>query len=104
MTTAIQMVTEWYCPACKKEDITTVINPHVRLHSCPKMFGMSTPFVRKGTKAKLTAVERQDYVGKEQVQADDRGRPIMSIVTEREDGQDVVVFAPLAVGDAKELR
>jgi hypothetical protein len=75
------------------------------MHSCPKMHGMSTPFVEKGDSAKLVAVERQDYVGKEDVQLDDRGRPIMSIVTEHSDGrQDVVVFAPVAKASSKEIR
>ena len=42
--------------------------------------------------------EREDYVGKEQEQLDpERGRPVMSIVTERGDGSnDVMVFAPAA--------
>lgn len=99
----LETITEWYCPACGKEDVTKEQSPHVRLHACPKMYGMSTPYVKKGVKAKLTAVERQDYVNKEIVQTDDRGRPIMSIITEREDGQDAVVFAPVAVGNSKEL-
>ena len=102
-TQIIQTITEWYCPACKREDTTLEQNPHVRLHPCPKMYGMSTPYVKKGVKAKLIALERQDYVGGEIVQTDDRGRPIMSIVTEREDGQDAIVFAPVAVGSTKEL-
>jgi hypothetical protein len=39
--------------------------------------------------------EREDYVGREQVQTDANGRPVMSITTERPDGSnDAVVLAP----------
>ncbi len=58
--------------------------------------------VSAGTRAKVTANEREDYIGTEQVQTDAEGRPVMSIVTEREDGQDVVVFAPTASARVKE--
>lgn len=53
--------------------------------------------VHAGTRCKVEAIERQDYVGNEQVRLDpERGRPVMSIVTTRDDGQDAVVFAPTA--------
>ena len=58
--------------------------------------GLTTPYVRKGTAAKHEAVLREDYVGDELVQTDDTGRPVMSIVTTRDNGQDVRVFAPAA--------
>jgi hypothetical protein len=48
-----------------------------------------------GTKAKVTAHDREDYVGNEIVPTDANGRPIMSITTERPDGSnDTTVFAP----------
>lgn len=56
----------------------------------------------EGVEAKVTAHEREDYIGNEKVQLDGNGRPIMSITTEREDGQDVVVFAPTASAKVKE--
>lgn len=53
--------------------------------------------VPAGTKAKITAHDREDYVGNEVVQTDPSGRPIMSITTTRDEGEDCMVFAPTAV-------
>ena len=51
-------------------------------------------------KAKVFAVVRPDYVGAEHgITYDDNKRPIMSVVTERENGNDVAVFAPVAVAN-----
>jgi hypothetical protein len=58
---------------------------------------MLLPMVPDGTKAKITIVEREDYVGKESVQMHE-GRPIMAAVVTREDGEDRVIFAPTAIG------
>jgi hypothetical protein len=82
--------------------VTREFRPHVRMHSCPSTFGMSFSMIPEGTKAKIVAHEREDYVGKEVVQLGDHGKPIMSVTTERDDGQDVTVYAPTAVarGDA----
>lgn len=55
-----------------------------------------TPLVRHGVKAKVEAIERQDYVGKATVLLDSRGVPISSVVTTRDDGQDVSVFPDTA--------
>jgi ribulose bisphosphate carboxylase small subunit len=53
--------------------------------------------VLAGVKAKLTLNEREDYIGGELVQLDpERRRPVMSVVTTRDDGQDTLVFAPTA--------
>jgi hypothetical protein len=52
--------------------------------------------VAEGTKARVYARDREDYVGNDLVQHDADGRPVMSVVTERDDGQDVAVFAPTA--------
>jgi len=54
--------------------------------------------VPAGTKAKVEANEREDYIGDEQVQLH-QGRPVMNLVVTRDDGQDCVIFAPTAVGD-----
>jgi hypothetical protein len=43
------------------------------------------------------AVEREDYIGTDRVLLHD-GRPIMAVVTERNDGEDRTVFAPTATG------
>ena len=58
--------------------------------------------VPAGMKAKVIAVEREDYVGKENVQTDGNGRPVMAVRTIRDEGEDVVVFAPTASARAVE--
>jgi hypothetical protein len=73
------------------------------MHVCPKTRYLTTPMVRAGTKARIVLKEREDYVGTEKVQLDpERGRPVMSLITERADGSnDVRVYAPTASADAK---
>lgn len=96
----VQPVHRWWCPACKKEDVTHEVKPHSRFHICPKMRGLTTPMVPLGTKAKVTLNEREDYVGKDKVQLDpEEQRPIMNITVERENGTDVAVFAPTATAN-----
>jgi hypothetical protein len=58
--------------------------------------GLTAPFVPEGTKCKVESKEREDYVGKELVQTDGEGRPVMSVVTTRDEGQDCAVMAPTA--------
>lgn len=94
----------WVCPnRCGQEYRTKQFLPN-RFHTCPKLRGLMTvPMVLEGTRAKVEANEREDYIGKEHVQLDpERGRPVMNVKTTRDDGEDIVVFAPSAVakGDA----
>jgi hypothetical protein len=56
--------------------------------------------VQVGVKAKVEAFVREDYIGKDIVSTDDSGRPIMSVVTTRDDGTDCAVFAPTATASA----
>lgn len=91
------MIRRWHCPECRKTDVTNDSGVGTRYHICPKMRGLSVPMVLAGVKAKLVLREREDYIGDEMVQLDpERRRPVMSITTERDNGQDVVVFAPTA--------
>lgn len=57
---------------------------------------MLAPLLEAHVRAKTVAVERDDYVGQEQVQLDNNGRPVMAVVTTRDDGEDRLVFAPCA--------
>ena len=94
----LSSVRHWECPNCKMTDVTTkpVAN---RYHACAGLSGVMAPLVPAGQKVKVTANEREDYIGKEMVQMHN-GRPVMSIVTERPDGSnDVMVFAPSATGN-----
>lgn len=94
----IQVRHFWYCPNCRLEDSTTEPRPHSRFHRCPALAMVLAPMLPAGTKAKVVAQERGDYIGDDEghVQLDANGRPIMSVITEREDGTDVLVFAPTA--------
>jgi hypothetical protein len=93
---------DWYCPACKLGVRKPYRVPQpgdltFEMHICPRLGGMSSPMVVAGTRAKVTAREREDYEGGDagNLTLDENGRPIMSIVTTRDEGEDVMVFAPV---------
>lgn len=86
----------WVCPNCPATDVTREAQPHTRFHACRGLRGLTAPMVPAGTRCKVEAVQRQDYVGRELVQTDAGGRPVMAVVTTRDDGNDVAVLAPCA--------
>lgn len=89
--------TDWHCPACGRTDRTRERLPHTRYHACVALGGMLAPLLEAGVRAKTVAVERDDYIGTDQVQLNDQGRPVMAVVTTRDDGaEDRLVFAPCA--------
>lgn len=88
-------VTRWECPNCDLLDVTRQVGPHTRMHACRGLGGLTAPMVHAGTRANVRAHEREDYIGSEIVQMH-QGRPVMSVTVERDDGQDALVFAPLA--------
>jgi len=86
----------WVCPNCPVEDVTPGSVPN-RFHECRGLAGITAPMIPAGSRSRVRAIEREDYVGQEIVRYDGNGRPIMSVVTERPDGSnDVVVMAPTA--------
>lgn len=91
----------WECPNCDLEEVTREPQPHVRMHSCRGLKGLTAPMVPAGTKAKVEAIERGDYVRGDLVQTDGDGRPVMAILTTRDDGQDCSVLAPTAKADTR---
>lgn len=95
----IGSATDWWCPKCKASDQTNEPKPHLRMHVCPKLGGITAPMIHAGTKAKIVRHDREDYVGQELVQRDPQGRPLMSVTVERPDGSnDTIVYAPMARG------
>jgi len=86
----------WECPNCPATDVTHEAQPHTRFHTCRGLRGLTAPMVPAGTRCKVEALERQDYINGDLVQTDGEGRPVMSVVTERDDGTDVAVLAPCA--------
>jgi len=89
------MTSLWYCPSCHLEERLprAVAN---RWHHCPSFGGLTTPLLPDGVRAAHELRYREDYVGSDHPQTDGTGRPVMSIVTTRDNGQDVTVFAPTA--------
>lgn len=94
--------TFWYCPACHREDATKIAAPHSHYHQCAKLKGAWVPFVEQGVKAGIRVNRRGDYVGNDLVTVDGEGQPVMSVTTQRNDGEDCTIFAPCAtakIGD-----
>lgn len=89
------LVTTWVCPNCPQTFIARKFLPN-RFHQCPGLRGLLAPMVPEGIKAKVEAHDRDDYVGRDIPAVDENGRPVMSVTTTRDDGQDTMVFAPTA--------
>lgn len=84
----------WVCPNCPATAVTA--GAANQFHRCPGLRGFLAPLVLAGTRCRVVAEERQDYVGTEDVRTDSAGRPVMAVRTVRDDGEDLVVFAPTA--------
>jgi len=94
----VVMGNHWTCPNC--ESWATTYDAKVPMHPCKgggPTAGLMVPLVPVGVKAKVETFERPDYVNHEKVQTNAHGRPIMSTVVTRDDGQDCTVYAPCAV-------
>ena len=92
----------WECPNCQVTEVTHEPHPHVRMHTCKGLRGITAPMVAAGTRCKVFARERDDYLNGDIVTRDGANRPIMSVVTVRDDGQDAIVFAPAATASLRE--
>jgi rubredoxin len=90
-------IRDWYCPNCTLRQRTREAKPHVRMHICPGTHYLTVGMLEVGTAGKVEAKLREDYVGDELVQmGPEDGKPYMNVTTTRDEGQDVVVFAPTA--------
>jgi len=92
-------VVDWSCPNCP----VTCRAPHpppgqVKMHTCPGLHMLTAPMVPAGTKCKVTAEERQEYLGAEVQKTGDDGIPYMAVRTTRDEGSDLIVNAGLARG------
>lgn len=90
----------WSCPNCTAHAAT--FDAKVPWHDCKGLAGLHVALLPEGTKAKVEAVERGDYIAGEDVRYDGEGRPVMAAVTTRDDGNDVAVYAPTAQLSARE--
>lgn len=93
----------WGCPNCGATHTTSELRPHTPFHPCRGLLGLNAPMVPAGTRCKVEAVERGDYLNGDIVTRDGNGRPVMAVVTTRDDGQDCAVMAPVATGSARDL-
>lgn len=85
----------WECPNCPATDVTFEARPHTRFHACAGLKGLTAPMVPAGTRCKVEAHEREDYIGNGQlVTTDGDGMPVMSVEVTRDDGNDIAVMAP----------
>lgn len=94
----------WECPSCAERHISRETQPITPLHSCKALRGITAPMVElvgaelDHSQVRHVVMDREDYVGKELVQCDWTGRPVMAVKTERADGSnDLVVLAPRIV-------
>jgi hypothetical protein len=103
VTTLLDAVRRWECPNCTATDVTHEAAPHSRFHACRGLRGLTAPMVPAGTRCKVVALEREDYVGRDVVTTDGEGRPVMAVETTRDDGTDRAVFAPCAVAGREDI-
>ena len=102
MIPLLETFQDWTCPNCPAADRTPALPPNAsRFHQCPGLHGLSAPLVRAGTDCKVTAAERQDYLGGDEQATGDDGKPYMSIRLTRPDGEDLWVNAGLARAEMK---
>jgi hypothetical protein len=98
--TLLAVERRWECPACDQTAVTHEASPHTRFHACRGrggLAGMWAPMVPAGSDCTIEAVERQDYIGRESVQVNADGRPVMSVIVRRADGSnDTAAYAPCA--------
>jgi hypothetical protein len=83
----------WECPSCDLQQVTQRADVHTEFHHCHGLAGLWAPMVPAGTKAEHRTAEREDYIGGDQVQLHE-GRPVMSLTTVRDDGEDCTIYAP----------
>ena len=98
MTVLLQSEQRWTCPNCPATAVTHLPPDAVasQFHICRGLKGLNAPMVPAGTRAKVEALERGDYLNGDVVTRDGEGRPVMAIETTRDDGTDRAVFAPCA--------
>lgn len=95
--------TDWYCPECSEQcqTVNTIIGPtktrNMPLHFCNGLFGLLAPMVKSGVNARLRVNYREDYLGKDIQATDERGKVVMSITTERDNGEDLIVHSPCTI-------
>ena len=87
----------WECPNCWITATSAPLPPGTRkFHVCPGLHGLTAPLVEAGVSCKVTAEERQEYLGREIQATGDDGRAYMAVRTTFDDHDDLAVNAGLA--------
>jgi hypothetical protein len=93
----LEAFTSWCCPNCPAQETTRALPPNAsRYHQCPGLHMLTAPLVRAGTRCKVTAEERQDYLGDDLQATGDDGIAYMAVRTTYADHDDLLVNAGLA--------
>ncbi len=72
---------DWYCPNCGIAERVKALPPNAsRFHTCPRLHMLTAPLVRANVFAKVEAVEREDYLGKETQATGDDGNAGLATV------------------------
>jgi hypothetical protein len=101
----LTVMVNWECPNCTVTARSAPLPPGTRkFHTCPGLHMLTAPLVEAGTRCKVTAEERQDYLGREIQATGDDGIPYMAVRTTRDDGDDVAVNAGLAQARLSDYR
>lgn len=87
----------WHCPSCSSQHVTNRGDVHTPMHNCRSLGGLSVPFIDAAQKGTNRIRERDDYIGTSIGTQLEDGRMVMSVITDRDEGQDVTVYAPCAV-------
>jgi hypothetical protein len=105
VTVLLRPEQRWTCPNCTTTTVTRLPADAVasQFHPCPGLKGLTAPMIQEGTRAKVEALEREDYTNGDHLTYDGDGRPIMAVETTRDDGTDRAVFAPVAIAGREDL-
>lgn len=95
----LHVMLDWYCPNCWVTCQAPPVPPgQAKMHTCPGLHMLTAPLIPAGTRCKVEAEERQEYLGTEVQKTGDDGVPYMAVRTTRDEGDDLIVNAGLAKG------
>jgi hypothetical protein len=84
----------YVCDKCPTRSRVGGADRRVPMHDCPGRALMSVPLVPEGQRGELRLIERDDYVGTEDVRTDAEGRVFMRAELETATGISAWVYAP----------
>ena len=102
MIPLLTVTEDWFCPNCDTTDTTRGLPANAaRFHTCPGLHMLTAPLVPAGTRCKVEAEERQDYLAGDRQATGDDGRVYMAVRTTRDDGEDLAVNAGMPTAELR---